>query len=164
MYHYYLSLGSNIANEYTHITQTIGWLKKIKSTKLKLSNYYITEPQNLANQRDFLNVCVYMDSDLNPFRFLAEIKKIECIIGRKPTFRYGPRVIDIDIIWVRGIKMKTNSLTIPHPRAFERAFVMTPLKELVTSDSELLELIRIHEDSVKDQKIELVTEYTLKRR
>ncbi len=136
MYHYYLSLGSNIANEYTHITQTIGWLKKIKSTKLKLSNYYITEPQNLANQRDFLNVCVYMDSDLNPFRFLAEIKKIECIIGRKPTFRYGPRVIDIDI----------------------------PLKELVTSDSELLELIRIHEDSVKDQKIELVTEYTLKRR
>lgn len=162
MYQYYLSLGSNIENEYLNITQALNWLKKIKSTKLKLSNYYITAPQNMENQRDFLNVCVYMDSELNPFKFLAEIKKIECIIGRKPTARWGPRVIDIDIIWVRGIKMSTNSLTIPHPRAFQRSFVLTPLKELVTADNELKKLIEYSEPFVKDQRIEFVTEFKLK--
>lgn len=162
MYEYFLSLGSNIESEYAHISQAVEKLKLLKKTKLKLSNFYITEAQNLTEQRSFLNVCVHMDSEINPMQFLDELKSIEKKLGRTKGVRYGPRVIDIDIIWVRGIKIKTSKLEIPHPRAFERNFVLTPLSELAVGDNELMRLIKEHKSSVEGQSVKRISEYQLK--
>lgn len=162
-YNYYLSLGSNIENEHKNILKAIEYLKNLKATKLKQSNFYLTKPQNYENQNDFLNICVFMDSELNPFDFLEKIKLIEKKMGRQVNFRFGPRIIDIDIIWIEGIKIVSNSLEVPHPRAFERAFVLHPLKELVNYDKELIKMIDDSMDSVKEQEVSMLSEFNLKK-
>lgn len=163
MYYYYLSLGSNIENEYKHITTALNFLRNLKETKLKVSQFYLTAPQNYEKQRDFLNVCCYLDCSLHPFQMLRELKAIEKKIGRVPGIRFGPRVIDLDIIWVRGVKLRSELLTIPHPRAKDRAFVLKPLSEIVESDRELSAFIEENLPLVEDQRIELVSEFRLKK-
>lgn len=163
MYYYYLSLGSNIENEYRNINTALQYLRNLKETRLKLSQYYITAPQNYEKQRDFLNVCCYLDSSLNPFQMLKELKNIEKKMGRTSGIRFGPRVIDLDIIWVRGLKLKTEMLEIPHPRAKERAFVLKPLKDVVESDKELSAFIDEHLPETEAQRVEQVSEFRLKK-
>lgn len=163
MYYYYLSLGSNIENEYKHIMSAVGYLRNLKETRLRLSQFYVTAPQNYEKQRDFLNVCCYLDCSLNPFQMLRELKAIEKKVGRVPGIRYGPRVIDLDIIWVRGLKLDSELLTIPHAKAGERAFVLKPLSEIVESDRELSAFIEHNLPRVKDQRIEVVSEFRLKK-
>lgn len=163
MYYYYLSLGSNIESEYRHITTALNYLRNLKETRLKLSQFYLTAPQNYEKQRDFLNVCCYLDCELNPFQMLRELKAIEKRVGRVPGIRYGPRVIDIDIIWVRGLKLESELLTIPHAKAKDRAFVLRPLSEIVESDRELSAFIGENLPRVEDQRLELVSEFRLKK-
>lgn len=163
MYYYYLSLGSNIESEYRHITTALNYLRNLKETRLKLSQFYLTAPQNYEKQRDFLNVCCYLDCELNPFQMLRELKAIEKRVGRVPGIRYGPRVIDIDIIWVRGLKLESELLTIPHAKAKDRAFVLRPLSEIVESDRELSAFIEENLPRVEDQRMELVSEFRLKK-
>lgn len=163
MYYYYLSLGSNIESEYRHITTALNYLRNLKETRLKLSQFYLTAPQNYEKQRDFLNVCCYLDCELNPFQMLRELKAIEKRVGRVPGIRYGPRVIDIDIIWVRGLKLESELLTIPHAKAKDRAFVLRPLSEIVESDRELSAFIEENLPRVEDQRLELVSEFRLKK-
>ncbi len=164
MYHYYLSLGSNVGNKYNNILKAIDYLKKIKGPRFLQSSFYLTEAQGLKEQDDFLNICVYMDSELNPFELLDRAKKIEKKMGRKSgVIRFGPRVIDIDIIWVKGIEIKSNILEVPHPRAFERAFVLHPLKEVIQIDNNLKNFVDFHIETVKEQRIKKVSEFELKR-
>ncbi len=164
MYQYYLSLGSNIGNKYQNILKGIEYLKKLKGQKFLQSSFYLTEAQGYKEQDDFLNLCVYLNSDLNPFQFLDSIKKIEKRMGRKSGgLRFGPRIIDIDIIWVNGVEIKSNSLEIPHPRAFERAFVLHPLKEIVQLDRKLKDMIDYHIGNLSDQRVTRVSEFELKR-
>lgn len=163
MYYYYLSLGSNIENEYKHISTALNYLRNLKQTKLRLSQFYTTAPQNYEKQRDFLNVCCLLDCDLNPLQMLRECKAIERKVGRVPGIRYGPRVIDIDIIWVRGFKLISELLTIPHAKAADRAFVLKPLSEIVESDRELSAFIEENLPKVENQRVELVSEFMLKK-
>lgn len=163
MYQYYLSLGSNIENEYRNITNALTYLRNIKSTKLKISNYYLTAARDYEKQRDFLNVCVLMDSELDPIALLKELKRIEAKMGRKQTIRFGPRVIDLDIIWVKGVKYLSSQLKIPHERAHERRFVLEPLRELVEGDKELSVFIEENMKNVGEQRVNKISEFELKK-
>ena len=100
------------------------------SRVLAVSSLYESEPLGLQNQPKFTNAVIKVRTELSPFELLDFLQRIEREIGRKRTVRWGPRVIDLDIIFYGDLVMTTDSLTIPHPRAHERRFVLEPLLEI----------------------------------
>jgi 2-amino-4-hydroxy-6-hydroxymethyldihydropteridine diphosphokinase len=94
------------------------------------SSLYETAPVGETDQPPFLNNAVGVETVLSPRELLAVIKEIEKIIGRTPTYRWGPREIDIDILLYDDLVINEPGLTIPHPRMHERAFVLVPLSEI----------------------------------
>ena len=97
---------------------------------VRQSNVMETEPWGYADQPDFLNIAISLDTILPPLDLLRAVKRIEAQMGRAPAVRYGPRLIDIDLLLYGGVTMDTPELTLPHPRMEERDFVMIPLREL----------------------------------
>ena len=95
-----------------------------------VSSIYETEPWGYADQPAFLNQVIAGTTPLDPPSIHALIKRIETGLGREPTFRYGPRLIDIDILSIGSLVLDTPELVIPHPRLQERAFVLVPLAEI----------------------------------
>ena len=94
------------------------------------SPIYQTPPWGYEDQPDFLNQVVFGQTVLPPEDLLVYLKQIETKVGRKPTFRYGPRLVDLDIIFYGNLIMDKDELQIPHPRMHERAFVLVPLNDL----------------------------------
>jgi 2-amino-4-hydroxy-6-hydroxymethyldihydropteridine diphosphokinase len=92
---------------------------------------YETEPWGFADQPAFLNMVLRAETRLAPVDLLGQLKTLEASLGRTPSFRNGPRLIDLDILFYDDLILETPSLTIPHPRLHERAFVLVPLAELV---------------------------------
>lgn len=125
----YLGLGSNLGERAHNIEAAISHLRE-KVAVDAISSLYETEPVGYAAQPRFLNAVCAGTTELSPEALLALVKDIEAQMGRKPTFRYGPRLIDIDILFYDGLILETPALTIPHPRLRERAFVLVPLLEL----------------------------------
>jgi 2-amino-4-hydroxy-6-hydroxymethyldihydropteridine diphosphokinase len=95
-----------------------------------ISSIYETPPWGVTDQPAFLNQVLTGTTELEPDGLLNAVKAIEKKMGRQPTFRYGPRLIDIDILLYGDIVLDTPDLVIPHPRMFERAFVLVPLLEI----------------------------------
>ena len=89
-----------------------------------MNNIYETEPQNLNNQPYFLNCAIKIKTSLSPLKLLETCQQIESTIGRNQTIRFGPRNIDIDILTYNEDEITLPKLTIPHPRMFERNFVL----------------------------------------
>ena len=100
----------------------------------KCSNVYETEPQNLKDQPYFLNCAIKIKTGLSPLKLLETCQKIESTIGRNQTIRFGPRNIDIDILTFNEEYVDSPQLTIPHPRMFERNFVLIPLREICEAE------------------------------
>jgi len=96
----------------------------------RCSAVYETEPAYVADQERFLNMVVQARTALPPHELLAFVKRIEQQVGRITTFRYGPRVVDVDLLLYDNLQLDTPNLVIPHPRMAERAFVLVPLAEL----------------------------------
>jgi 2-amino-4-hydroxy-6-hydroxymethyldihydropteridine diphosphokinase len=94
------------------------------------SNVIETRPWGYIDQPDFLNQVVRAETDLAPEPALKALKQIEARIGRTPTFRYGPRLIDLDLLYYDDLVLDQPGLAIPHPRLHERAFVLIPLAEI----------------------------------
>jgi len=94
------------------------------------SRIYETEPQEISDQPWFLNAIVQIDTGLPPRKLLAFLKTMEAEIGREITYRFGPRVLDMDILTFEGVEIQEEGLQIPHPRMHQRAFVLVPLSEL----------------------------------
>lgn len=94
------------------------------------SSVYETVPAYISDQPLFLNAVLRGFTKLDPIGLLYTVKDIEIELGRRPTFRYGPRVIDIDIIFYGQTKMATPELTIPHALMAERVFVLKPLADI----------------------------------
>ena len=90
----------------------------------------MTKPQGFLEQADFLNGVCLINTDLSPQDLLKKLKEIEKEMGRKKTFKDGPRLIDLDIIYYNDIVLNMPDLTIPHPRAHTRLFVMQGLFEI----------------------------------
>lgn len=129
-----LSLGSNLGDRRALLRQAVDMLPDV----VAVSPVYETEPVGGPTQGAFLNLVVQLDSALGPRELLGLCHRIEANAERVRAERWGPRTLDIDIIWIDGVEMATDLLTIPHPRWKERRFVLTPLRdlapELVTDD------------------------------
>lgn len=127
----YLSLGSNLNDRLTLLTAATKGLEEPSHTRVvAVSSVYETAPQGKTDQPAFLNIAVLVETALAPLALLRHTQALETALGRVRLERWGPRTVDIDIIFFEGVAMETEELTLPHPRAAERAFVMIPLLEL----------------------------------
>lgn len=125
----YLALGSNLGNRLANLKQAVAALSPQMEVKAK-SHVYETPPWGYENQPKFLNQVLQVNTYLEPEPLLKHIKRLESTLGRKTSFRNGPRLIDIDILFYDDLVLDTPSLVIPHPRLHERGFVLLPLMEI----------------------------------
>jgi dihydroneopterin aldolase/2-amino-4-hydroxy-6-hydroxymethyldihydropteridine diphosphokinase len=129
MHRVYLSLGSNMGDRECNLEESIRQISKFAVIK-KSSSIYETEPWGLKDQPRFLNQVILVETKLAPKELLSHLITIEQKMGRKKTVLYGPRLIDLDILFYDDLMMKTPDLIIPHPHITERAFVLVPLAEI----------------------------------
>ena len=125
----YLALGSNLGDRLTNLKQAVASLSPQMEVKAK-SNVYETPPWGYENQPAFLNQALKVETYLEPTSLLRHLKRLEIALGRKATFQYGPRLIDIDILFYDDLVLNTPSLVIPHPHMHERGFVLLPLMDI----------------------------------
>jgi 2-amino-4-hydroxy-6-hydroxymethyldihydropteridine diphosphokinase len=127
----FLSIGSNIGNRKSNIDEAIYLLSKNGFSVLKQSNIIETKPYGEMEQNHFLNLVISTTTiHSDPFSALEKVKTIESQIGRVKTFRWGPRLIDVDILFWDQKIVKTPILTIPHYDIQNRDFVLFPLLEI----------------------------------
>jgi 2-amino-4-hydroxy-6-hydroxymethyldihydropteridine diphosphokinase len=127
----YIGLGSNLGDRMNYLRRAVYSIDKREDTKItKLSSVYETDPYGPQDQDMFLNAVIEIETQAEPMDFLTGLLAIENELGRIRTKRWGPRVIDLDLLlWGQRI-IDINRLTIPHPEMSERIFVMTPLAEI----------------------------------
>jgi len=125
----YIALGTNLGERSANLDSALASLPPVVNI-LSCSPVYETPPWGYLHQSSFLNQVVKCETHLTPEELLDYLKAIEKRLGRKPTFLYGPRTIDLDILFFDDMVFVTPSLIIPHPRLEERAFVLVPLADL----------------------------------
>lgn len=127
----YIGIGSNVGRRVHYLAQAVHGLQSISvDGKIRCSPIYETEPVELLEQPLFLNMVAVIDVELRPFDVLNSLHKIERSAGRRRTIRYGPRTLDLDILFYGCVTINDPQLQIPHPRLSERAFVLRPLADL----------------------------------
>lgn len=127
----YLGLGSNEGDRFFNLQKAVSELSNNSRVHItKLSSIYETEPIGFENQAYFLNAVIEINTFINPFDLLSFVKSIELQIGRKDSFNWGPRVIDIDLLFYENRIIKSDVLSIPHPEIQYRRFVLLPLNEI----------------------------------
>lgn len=125
----YIALGTNVGRRAAHLRGALaGLAPKVKV--LRCSRVYETAPWGYTDQPAFFNQVVEAETSLSPSDLLTFLKKLEDALGRTPTFRYGPRVIDLDVLLYDDAVVEYEGLSIPHARMAERAFVLVPLADL----------------------------------
>jgi 2-amino-4-hydroxy-6-hydroxymethyldihydropteridine diphosphokinase len=122
----FLSLGSNLGDRRQLLRQAVDSLPDV----VAVSPVYETDPVGGPRQDDFLNLVVELDTDLSPLALLGVCHRIEAAAERVRAEHWGPRTLDVDIVWMEGVELDTERLTIPHPRWRERRFVLAPLRDL----------------------------------
>jgi 2-amino-4-hydroxy-6-hydroxymethyldihydropteridine diphosphokinase len=129
----YLGLGSNLGDRRKNIKSAVKKINALKGTKtIKLSRIIETKPVGgPKGQPKFLNAALKIRTALTPLNLLRNLKKIEKELGRTDTVRWGPRTIDLDILFYADTILNTKELKIPHPMVFERDFVLRPLSEII---------------------------------
>ncbi len=131
-YQAYLSIGSNRGEKKKNLDEAINRLAGHERIKVvSVSSFYMTEPQNFKDQDWFLNAAVKIETELGPEDLLVVLKQLEKSLDKDgKAFRFGPRTIDLDIIYYDSLVLKTGALEIPHPRMHERCFVLVPLCDI----------------------------------
>ena len=124
-----IALGSNLGDRAENISKAVSELNKIIEVT-HLSTIYETDPVGGPEQPDYLNAVLIGESELNPVDLLTKTLEIENALGRTREVRWGARTLDIDLIVAGDIVSNTEFLTLPHPRAHERAFVLEPWLEI----------------------------------
>ncbi len=160
-----LSLGSNIEPKKDYLIQAINELNKYFKLK-KVSSLYLTEPLEDTDQDDFINLCVNYNCDIeDPYKVLKIINNIENKIGRKRDYSRlkGPRVIDIDIIFFGEYEISNEELTIPHKSLFYRKFVLKPLVEILSEDSNYITKYKLESylNKLKNQNVKKIGELAI---
>lgn len=122
----FLSLGSNLGDRRAILAEALDSLPDVVRT----SSLYETDPVGGPDQGAFLNLIAELDTDRTPNALLSVCHRVESAGNRVRVERWGPRTLDVDIIWMDGVQMDTPTLTIPHPRWKQRRFVLVPLREL----------------------------------
>jgi 2-amino-4-hydroxy-6-hydroxymethyldihydropteridine diphosphokinase len=126
----YLGVGSNIGNRQENCREAVRMLAENGLTVVRHSSLVETEPWGVADQSRFINMAVEVETDAAPEQLLVILKKIEKNMGRTNAIRWGPRVIDLDILFYDDLILDTDGLIIPHPLLHERDFVLIPLAEI----------------------------------
>lgn len=126
-----IALGSNIGDTLANLKEAVALLEENGCNVLAVSRLYQTEPWGYADQDDFLNGVVLIETDRDPFSLLELTQGIEKGMGRKKLFVNGPRNIDLDILLYENERVESENLTIPHPRIAVRMFVLRPLMDIV---------------------------------
>src|SRR5512138_298563 len=126
----YLALGTNLGNRAANLRAALAGLSPEVRVR-RVSPVYQTEPWGYLSQPAFYNQVIEAETRLSPEELLSFLKRLEEDLGRQPTFRNGPRVIDLDVLFYGDQSVNTERLTIPHPGIALRAFVLTPLADLV---------------------------------
>jgi 2-amino-4-hydroxy-6-hydroxymethyldihydropteridine diphosphokinase len=126
----YIAIGSNLGDKLSNCRKGIELLEKSGITIVTCSHFYKTEPVDYADQDWFINAAVKAETDFAPLQLLKALKSIEKEVGRVETVRFGPRILDMDIIFYDDVIMDDSGLTIPHPRMHKRRFVLTPICDI----------------------------------
>lgn len=124
----YLSLGTNVGDRHAHLSGAIALVTA--NDDYRLSKVYETEPVGGVAQDDFWNMVVELSTDATPHELLERARAAEAAAGRTREVRWGPRTLDVDVLLVGDERVEDADLSVPHPRLYERAFVLVPLAEL----------------------------------
>ncbi len=126
----YIGIGSNLGNREVNCKKALEQIRQRGMTIRKESSRYETEPWGVHDQPHFLNMAVEIETELGPEELLRALKGIETAMGRSKTFKWGPRIIDLDILLFGDLVLDGEELKIPHPFMHERDFVLKPLAEI----------------------------------
>lgn len=125
----FLGLGTNIGDRMANLQEARTALEAFAKIKT-ISSVYETAAWGFEDQAAFLNQVIEIETDLSPYKLLRRLKKVEASIGRVESFRWGPRLIDLDILFYGKRIVRLPMLTIPHKNLHNRAFVLVPLAEI----------------------------------
>ncbi len=129
----YLGLGGNLGDRLAALTEALTLLDAAPGMRrIACSSVYETAPWGVTDQPRFLNLAAGFETKLTPTELLAACQSVEAMVGRTASYRWGPRLIDVDILLYGDevVSLATPDLQIPHPRMPQRAFVLVPLAEL----------------------------------
>lgn len=127
----YLGLGGNVGDRRRNLSDAVLALNSEAGVRVeKISSVYETTPVGVVDQPDFYNCVVEVATTLGPRELLERCLAIEKKLGRVRAERWGPRTIDLDLLWYEGAALDEAGLVLPHPRMKERAFVLVPLAEI----------------------------------
>ncbi|MFP7201598.1 2-amino-4-hydroxy-6-hydroxymethyldihydropteridine diphosphokinase [Lysinibacillus halotolerans] len=150
----YLSIGTNIGDREQNLKQAIKMLQGKKNITVKaISSIYETAPIGYIDQPSFLNIAVLIQTSLSAYETLEVCQSIENELGRVREIRWGPRIIDLDILLFNNENIEVENLIVPHPRMYERAFVLVPLREILQYPlTDKLQLVETSVESMDLQK------------
>jgi 2-amino-4-hydroxy-6-hydroxymethyldihydropteridine diphosphokinase len=124
-----LGLGSNLGDRAAHIRAALEALEG--EGLVAVSHTYQTEPVGgPGGQGPYLNVVAALETDATPHDLLALCQRLEAAAGRLRTERWGPRTLDVDVLWIDGVTVSGPDLAVPHPRMWARRFVLVPLRDV----------------------------------
>ena len=127
----FLGLGSNLGDRARFLDDALASLRADPAVGLvAVSPRYETDPVGGPEQDPFLNLVVELDTGLSPRELLAVAQRLEAAAERVREVRWGPRTLDVDVLWVDGATVADDDLVVPHPRMWERRFVLAPLRDL----------------------------------
>lgn len=128
----FIALGTNQGDRELNLLRAIAEIGRLTATRITaLSSFYDTQPVGEINQENFLNAVLKLESSFTPAGLLAELQRIETAVFRRVrTVHWGPRPMDLDILFYGDLIVSEEDLTIPHPRLHERRFVLVPLAEI----------------------------------
>jgi 2-amino-4-hydroxy-6-hydroxymethyldihydropteridine diphosphokinase len=134
----YLSLGTNLGDRRAHLEAAIPVV--VESDSYRLSSVYESEPVGGVPQDDFWNMVIEIMTDASPHDLLLRARRAEAEAQRTREVRWGPRTLDVDVLLLGDVTSDDPEILLPHPRLYERSFVLVPLRELapaLVSDAQL---------------------------
>lgn len=153
---YYIGLGGNIGDVARNMQLAINKLSNIGIIQ-KLSSLYCTKPWGYEHQANFLNSCLTFKTEFLPEKMLAYCQMIEASLGRVRSKKWGPRLIDIDILFCLPISYyKSKNLCLPHPYMLKRAFVLVPLYEIAPDLQIKNKTIKFYINRLKNEELDKI--------
>lgn len=124
----FLGLGSNLGDREAHLAAAVDRLVAVGL--VRVSPIYETDPVGGPEQGAYLNLVAELDTDLSPRQLLSVCARLEAAAERVRDERWGPRTLDVDVLWIESVEVDEPDLVVPHPRMWERRFVLAPLRDL----------------------------------
>jgi 2-amino-4-hydroxy-6-hydroxymethyldihydropteridine diphosphokinase len=141
----YVGIGSNVGDRAYYLNEAVKRMADCSGIQVvQVSSIYETAPVGYTEQGPFLNMAVRLVAEVDPWSLLQRLLDIERELGRTRDLRWGPRTLDLDLLLYGDQAIQSEDLQLPHPRMWERGFVLVPLSELVEQEEPWFESIRQH--------------------